>query len=269
MRRHAGAMVAYLRASLAEMLQYRGEIVLWAVWGVVYPAVSMAMWSAAVEGNPGGGDIGGFGQREFAAYFLLTMIVGHVCTAWDVYEMGHLVRSGQMSSFLLRPILPLWQRVSANLAYKVLTLAILVPIWLVIAWITQPSFAANRTHLLMSIPAIVLAMILNFMWCYIMGLLAFWITRMDGIGELWFGASLFFGGRLAPLTIMPEPLQKIASALPFQWIIWFPSSALMGKLKPEAISSGLVNQLLWITVALIVFRLMWHAGVKRYSAVGA
>ena len=96
------AMPAFLRLALAEMFQYRGEIILWAIWGIVYPAVAIAMWSAAVSGNESGAGIHGFGSRDFAAYFLLTMVVGHFATAWDVYEMGHRVRSGALSAALLR-----------------------------------------------------------------------------------------------------------------------------------------------------------------------
>lgn len=269
MTRPLSAIPAYLRLSLGAMLQYRGEIVLWAVWGVVYPAVAMAMWGAAVEGKPGGEDIGGYGRHQFAAYFLLTMVVGHICTAWDVYEMGYLVRTGRMSARLLRPILPVWQSVSDNLAYKILTLSILVPIWLVIAWIAEPVFAASRAHLLLSVPAVLLAAALSFLWCYNLGLLAFWITRMEAVGEFWFGAGLFFGGRLAPLTIMPAALQKIASALPFKWIIWFPAAGLMGRINPEAMVSGMVNQFCWLAAGLVFFHVLWRAGVKRYSAVGA
>jgi ABC-2 type transport system permease protein len=262
-------MPAYLRLSLAVMFQYRGEIFLWAIWGVVYPAVAMAMWSAAVAGSPNGRTIGHFGPHEFAAYFLLTMIIGHVCTAWDVYEMGHLVRTGALSSCLLRPVLPIWQSVADNLAYKGLTLTILVPIWLAVAWTTRPALAADRTHLLYGLAATALAMILNYLSCYNLAMLAFWVTRMDGVGEAWFGASLFFGGRLAPLTIMPGPIQKIASALPFKWVIWFPSEALIGHLSVSSLRGGLINQLAWIAVGLLGFRVLWRAGIKRYSAVGA
>jgi ABC-2 type transport system permease protein len=269
MRTVLRAMPAYLRVSMAVMLQYRGEIVLWAIWGVVYPAVAIAMWSAAVAGNPGKGSIGGFTPSEFAGYFLLTMVVGHLTAAWDVYEMGYLVRTGRMSPRLLRPLLPVWQSLSDNFAYKILTLAILIPIWLVIGWLTGPSFLANRAQLAWSIPAVALSGVLSFVWGYNLALLAFWITRMEAVGWLWFGGNLFFGGRLAPLTIMPDPLQKVASALPFKWMIWFPSASLLGKLKPASIQSGIVNQLCWLGLGLIVFRVMWWRGVRRYSAVGA
>lgn len=269
MRTLLSALPAYLRQSLATMFQYRGEIVLWAIWGVVYPAVAMAMWSAAVQGSPDGRTIKGYAPSDFAAYFWLTMIVGHISTAWDVYEMGYLVQSGHMSPRLLRPIHPVWQSVADNLSYKFLTLTILVPIWAGVIWLTRPSFDADRHDLLLGVPAVLLAAVINYLWCYILAMLAFWVTRMDAIGQAWFGLGLFFGGRLAPLTIMPEPLQKIATALPFKWVIWFPCELLMGRVKPGTAMQGLVNQCAWVLFGLVVFHVMWRVAVKRYSAVGA
>ena len=69
MRSVLAVMPAYMRLSLANMFQYRAEILLWAVWGIVYPAVAIAMWTAAIAGKRDGSDIAGFGPSEFAAYF--------------------------------------------------------------------------------------------------------------------------------------------------------------------------------------------------------
>lgn len=269
MRTILSAMPAFFRESMATMFQYRGEIVLWAVWGVVYPAVSMAMWSVAVKGSPDGEQIGRYAPKDFAAYFWLTMVIGHIATAWDVYELSYLVQSGKMSPKLLRPILPIWQSVSDNLAYKLVSLAVLVPIWALIVLLAKPTFGADPYQFMAAIPAVFLAAVINYIWCYNVALLAFWFTRMDAIGQGWFGLGLFFGGRLAPLEIMPEPLQKIASALPFKFVIWFPCEILMGHLSWRAIWNHMFNQGMWIIMGLVVFRLTWRAAVKRYSAVGA
>jgi ABC-2 type transport system permease protein len=256
-----------MRLSFAGMFQYRGEIVLWAVWGVVYPAVAMAMWAAAAEGK--GGQIQQYGPHEFAAYFLLTMVVSHINTAWDIYQMGWLVQTGRMSPKLLRPILPVWESLTDNIAYKTLTLTILIPIWTFVAWLAQPSFSANAQQLGWGVVAVLLGAVLNFLCNYVLALLAFWVTRMEAMGELWFGAGLFLGGRLAPLEIMPEPIRKVASALPFKWSTWFPAEALRGGLSVEYIQGSLINQLAWIGLMLILFRFIWKAAVRQYSAVGA
>ncbi|MBI4719240.1 MAG: ABC-2 family transporter protein [Planctomycetes bacterium] len=269
MRSLLRALGAYFRVDLALMFQYRGEMILWALWGVVYPAVAIAMWSAAARASPDAATIRGYGPRDFAAYFLLTMVVGHFCTAWDIYEMGYIVRSGSMSVRLLRPLLPLWNSVAANAAFKVLTLAILLPIWALVAWVTDPALHTTVAQAACGVAALLLAAIINFIWGYNLSLCAFWVTRMDGMGELWFGASLFFGGRLAPLTLFPDLLQAIAAFLPFKWVVWFPAAVCIGRLDSRAVAAGLLAQTAWVAGGLLLFRLLWQGAVKRYSAVGA
>ncbi|GIK16459.1 MAG: ABC transporter permease [Planctomycetota bacterium] len=259
----------FLRIALAVMFQYRWEMLLWAIWGVVYPAVAMAMWRAALAGTGGAAQIGGFGEREFAGYFLLTMIIGHLCTAWDVYEMGYLVRSGGMSPKLLRPILPIWENLAANVAFKLLTTGILLPIWAGIAIFVAPRVSTDAGDLAAGALATVLASGINFLWGYLLAMTAFWFTRSEAVGQLWFGAQLFFGGRLAPLTILPEPLQWAAAAMPFKWIVWFPAAVLLGNLDREQILAGLAWQTAWLTGGVLLFRVVWRAGLRRYSAVGA
>lgn len=262
-------VAAFLRASIATMLQYRGEIVLWAIWGIVYPAVAMAMWSAAVRGAPGGTAIRGMTPRDFAGYFLLTMIVGHVVAAWDIFEMGQLVRSGEMSPRLLRPLLPVWQSVADNIAYKIVTLVILIPTWLIVAWIAKPHVTANAAQVALGVVALLLAAAIHYIWNYTVGLGSFWVTRMDAMAELWWGMNLFLGGRIAPLPIMPGPLRAIADLLPFKWVIWFPAAALTGELPPHRIATGILAQIVWLVLGVLAFRFVWRGGIRRYSAVGA
>lgn len=263
------ALPAFMRVSMATMFQYRGEMVLWAVWGVVYPAVAMAMWRAAIAGSADGTEIRGFTAADFAAYFLLTMVVGHAATAWDVFEMGYLVRSGGMSPKLLRPILPVWESISDNISYKTITLAILIPLWLLTALIAKPHFSADLTQALLGVAALLLGAAMHYIWNYNLGLVAFWVTRMDALSETWWGLNLFLGGRLAPLQHLPMPLQWAAAVLPFKWIIWFPTAALMGILDVRQIAWGLFYQACWMAGGIVCFRFLWRAAVKRYSAVGA
>jgi len=263
----AGA--ALWRVSVAEMLQYRGELALWAIWGIIYPLVALAMWSAAILGGEDRADIHGFGPHEFAAYFLMTMVAGHFVTAWDAYEMGHLVRTGALSPQLLRPLLPIWRSVCDNLAYKLVTLIILVPCWLLVAAFTQPRIQAGPAQLAAGALTLGLGAALSYLWSYNIALLAFWSTRTDALAECWFGASLILGGRLAPLNLLPPPLQILANALPIKWAIWFPAEVLMGRISGHMLLGGLAWQAGWILAAVVVFRFLWRAGLKRYSAVGA
>jgi ABC-2 type transport system permease protein len=44
---------------------------------------------------------------------------------------------------------------------------------------------------------------------------------------------------------------------------------MLGRLTPGETLVGYLVQLGWIAVALLTLRLVWRAGIRRYSAVGA
>src|SRR5262249_28798813 len=193
------------------------EIALWALWGIVAPSVLMAVWKAAAASSTNPGQIAGMTTGEMMAYFLMTMIVGHLCTAWDIYEMGWKVRTGRMSPELLRPIVAIWESLSDNLAYKLVTLAILVPIWVVIGLIVRTTFHTTGGDVALGVVAVMLAGLLNFVWGYSFGCIAFFVTKMDAVAEMFFGVGMFLGGRMAPISFLPRVLQWVAAVLPFKW----------------------------------------------------
>lgn len=268
MRSLLRAFAAYFREDLATMVQYRGESFLWAIWGVVYPAVALAMWSAATHGSDTPGAIGAYDSRAFAAYFLLSMVVGHLTAAWDAYEMGWLIRGGHMTPRLLHPLLPIWKSLAGNLAWKLITLAILTPLWVLVAVVAEPRFVGDAVQVAAGCVATVLAALLSFVWGYAIACLAFWTTRSDAISETWFGASMIFGGRLAPIELLPWPLDWVAPALPLYWMLGFPAKVLMGYATHAEAARGVAIQLAWLVAGVLLFRRIWRSAVRQYSAVG-
>lgn len=277
MRHALRAFMAFLRSGISLMLQYRGEILLWAIWGLVNPAVLYAMWTAAAASNAGG-MVAGFDRGDIAAYYFIIMIVGHVTAAWDTYEMGYFVRTGKLSPLLLRPVLPIWQAMAGNLSYKIATLAFVVPMWVAFAWVIKPTFHAEAWQIGLGIIALVLAGLLNFLLGYVVSLVAFWAIKLDAVGEIYFGLGMFLGGRFAMMEALPHSIRVIAETMPFRWIYAFPTQLLMGRgYNPTAVSSntimpadawaGIGMQLAWIAFSVVAFRILWAAAVKRYTAV--
>lgn len=267
MRRVGRSFLAFLRAGVGVMLQYRGEILLWAVWGIVNPAVLYAMWSAVAAGQPGG-EAAGFSRGDFAAYYIGIMIVGHVSTAWDAYELGFLVRSGQLSAKLLRPILPIWESLANNLSYKITTFPIVLPMWIVFTLLVAPDVRPAGWQIGLGIVAVILASSLNYVAGYVVALVAFWSPKLDAVGEVFFGLGMLFGGRLAPLAALPPILDAAADVLPFRWIFAFPAELLMGRIgDPSYALAGIGVQIAWLAGIIVTFRVAWTAAIKRYSAV--
>jgi ABC-2 type transport system permease protein len=263
---------ANLKMAIAQMLQYRFAILIWAVWGFVGPLISLAIWTAVSAANNGGvaGKTGGtFGRADFAAYFLTFMIFGHLTMSWDAFEFAWRVRDGNLSPRLLKPLHPVHTDVSFNIAFKLCTSAMLLPVWILLFILLKPTMPASWWTLLLAIPALIMAGVLRYVWQYSLALIAFWTTRVEAINQLYFTLDSFMAGRIAPLALLPGWLGIIAYYTPFRGMGSFPVELALGRIAPADILPGFALQIVWLGIGLVLFRVLWAAGIKQYSAVGA
>jgi viologen exporter family transport system permease protein len=265
MRDRLWAYRVMVSVALANMMQYRAVMLLWAAWGIVAPLVSLAVWTAAARGR----SLGGFDRAELAGYFFITMIVSHVTTAWDMEVFSFLVRQGGLSSRLLRPIHPVTQSAADNIAYKVCTVVVLLPIWVLIGLVIKPAIHLTLARLLWLLPALALAAALAFIWGYCVALVAFWTTNIRAINQLYWTGMTFLAGRLAPLSLLPPALQLLAWYTPFRWMVAFPTELALGRVPMAQVPVGMAWQAAWLVIGLAVFQAIWVRGIRSYSAVGA
>jgi viologen exporter family transport system permease protein len=116
---------------------------------------------------------------------------------------------------------------------------------------------------------LILAFLLRFLVDWTLAQAAFWTTRVGAINQVYFVLMLFLSGQIAPLSLFPRPVQILADILPFRWMIGFPVELLLGRLTPVQFLTGVGVQAAWIALALALLRVVWRAGIRIYSAVGA
>ena len=255
------------KTTLASMVQYRASLIIWMISQVLEPLVYLIVWSTVSNGS--GGSVGGYTASGFAAYYLILMLVNQATYTWIMFEYEYRVRKGYLSFALLKPVHPIHSDISDNLSSKLITLPILMIIAGVLALIFHPTAKLEAWAILAFIPALLLAFLVRFLLEWTLALAAFWTTRVSAINQVYFLLLLFLAGQIAPLTLFPSWIQIIADILPFRWMLGFPVELLLGRLTALQALEGLGAQLAWVTISLVLVRLIWQAGVRVYSAVGA
>ena len=112
-----------------------------------------------------------------------------------------------------------------------------------------------------------LAFAIGFLFQSLIAALCFWSEKASALERLQFIPFVFLSGLLAPLTAFPPAVRAWAQWTPFPSLIDFPARVLAG--QPVDLLAGFGTQLLWIALLLPLVRLLWRAGVRRYSAMGA
>lgn len=267
MKALAELYVQQFKTTFASMVQYRASLVIWMISHVLEPLVYLIVWSTV--SSTGGGSVGNYTTRQFAAYFIILMLVNHVTYTWIMYEFEYRVREGMFSVALLKPVHPIHSDIADNISSKLITLPLMLLTALGLAAVFHPLIEPPLWAIVAAIPALILAFGVRFLLEWTLAQSAFWTTRVGAINQVYFVLVLFLSGQIAPLTLFPAPVRVLASILPFRWMIGFPVELLLGRLTPDQVLIGLAAQAVWLAIGFALFRIVWRAGVRVYSAVGA
>lgn len=269
-RYYLDAYRAHFKVGMAMMVQYRFAMLIWAVWGFVGPLVSLAVWTAVSAGRGAVAASGvTFNRADFAAYFLTYMVFGHLTMSWDAFEFAWRVRTGRLSAQLLKPIHPIHGDAAQNVSFKLLTSAMLLPVWLLLVLLLKPSPPSSLLSLALSVPALLMAGVMRYVWQYCLAIIAFWTTRVEALNQLYFTLDAFLAGRIAPLVLLPGLLGSVAYFSPFRAMGAFPVELALGRVPHDGFLAGFLLQVVWLALGVVTFRILWSRGVRQYSAVGA
>jgi len=255
---------ALVAATWSSWLQHRDFFFTLAFGWMMPPLVYLFVWSTAA----GGGSIGRFERAEFIAYYLVLILVNQVTYSQTNWTVGDLIRYGQLTPLLLRPLSPIYHTLSSEMAGKVVYMAFVVPVTAVLALVLRPTAHVTWLGGLAFVPALVLAWALRFFWGYWLALLAFWATRADALLGLQDALVFVLGGQVAPTSLLPRGLEQAAAWLPFRYMVGFPVEVLTGQLEGGELLAGFACQVGWLSVAVLLYALVWRRGLRHYTAVG-
>ena len=248
----------------STQFQYRIANYFFMVGMVAEPIIYLVVWSTIAVQQ--GGQIGGLTQADFAAYFIVWTLVRNMnfvnVGAWE-----NRVRTGELSGMLLRPLHPIHWDVAYFAGWKVVVIILWLPIAVVMALLFQPNFSFRPLDVVAFAFAIWGAYLVRTVTYAVLGLVAFWTTRVWPIVQVVMTLELLLSGRLVPLSLTPVWAQNLADILPFKWTFGFPIEALVGDLPDSELLAGLATQILWIALGIIAIRIAWPIAVRRYAAV--
>jgi ABC-2 type transport system permease protein len=221
----------------AEQWQYRANLMMYLLYWLVSPVVYLAVWTTIARSQ---GSVGGLTPNDFVTYYMTLLIVDQLTSEITIHAFGYKIQDGTLSGELIRPTHPiLTNTLVYNLAFKVLTLLALMPVWAVLWLLFQPDFSrVTWQGLLLAVPAVLLGFSISFLIGAALTCIAFWTTRVWSLYEFYAGLVILFSGQFVPLQLMPQIVQDIARYLPFQLFKYYPIQLILGRLSPAEIIQG-------------------------------
>jgi ABC-2 type transport system permease protein len=250
-------------------LEYRLNFLLSLV-SAAYPIlIQTFMWTAIFNASTQD-MVYGYTYRQMIAYTFLAGLVARLVRTGFEYDIMDDVKSGKFSKFLVQPLGYFPYRLCSffgqNLPGQSIILGILavVLVGLNVFWGVSLEFWRIQAFLM----TLMLAAGLNFLIFYCISAISFWIVEVGFLFEGIRITTILLSGGIFPLEVFGERFVQVMNLLPFKYTVSFSINVLNGKLTLAELGIGVIMQVTWIGICLLLANFIWRLGSRRYVAVG-
>ena len=231
--------LAEARNGLVSEFQYRVAAAIALLGFLIEPVIYLAVWRTVALAQ--GGEVGGYDANDFTAYYIVWSLVRVMNLALTPYSWEWRIRGGRLNEFLIRPVHPFHRDFAFFAGQKPVWIAIWVPM-AIILWLTyRPEVELTIARSLVFFVSIWAAFVIRHMYLFMLGALNFWTTRTSALFELSIAVELLLSGRLVPLSLMPDWVQRLSLFLPYRWTFLFPIETMIGRLSWSEIGVGIAR----------------------------
>ena len=249
------------KTQYANMLEYRAEIALWAISGVI-PFFMLNIWT-----NNGLNESINISNIMLSRYFLSAFFVRQFSVVWVVFTFEEDALLGRVSPFLIQPLHPFIRYFAQHLAEQItrFPFALLIAIFFFI-FNPQSLWIPSTLTIIIALISTFFSFLIQFLMQSIIASFCFWTEKASSIEKLLFIPTLFLSGLLAPVSSFPYYVKSWIYLTPFPYLIDLPASILSG--NQANIMEGIIVQLLWIILFFSIFKKIWKSGTKKFTAMG-
>jgi ABC-2 type transport system permease protein len=262
--------LAIFRVSLAERMTYRGDFLLATIFRFLPMVTTILLWQAIYQGS-GRAELSGFRYREMIAYLLLTHISRMFSSMPNLAGgIAREVREGTLKRYLLQPIDMIAYLLSYRVAHKVAYIATSFLPYALLFFVCRGFFDGFPDPATLGAYAIslILGFLVGFFFEASVGMVGFWFLEVTSLLYIVMTLNFFISGQMLPLDLLPQPWSTLLKLLPFQYMAYFPAVVFLGKVKGVELWLYLLGELIWAIVFIVLARVLFRMGLRRYSAFG-
>lgn len=262
-----------IRVSLIERLHYRGDFFFSTILRFLPMLTTILLWRAVFQGAAEDGhvELAGFGYHDMVAYLLLVHISRMFSSMPGLAGgIARDIRDGSLKKYLIQPLDMVGYLLAYRTAHK---LAYIVTSFLPYAAL----FAAcwhffdhipEGTTWLAYIASLLLSFFIGFHFEACVGMVGFWLLEVSSLLYVIMTLNYFISGHMFPLDLLPPAWATILKALPTQYLAYFPAAVFLGKISGSELTWGLLGGVGWALGLMLLTRILYRLGLRRYSAFG-
>lgn len=256
--------VALARIAFLEAIQEKAEIMIWVLLDIIPVFVMGSLWLSNRT------SVTTMSISQLITYYIMVMIIGRVTEFFFDEDMSDLVRTGEFSKYLLKPLRFPFAFIPQMMGRKLFSgIMILIPIvGVVVLFFRQYLVFPHGIQLMLFLFSILLTFGIRYALSTLAASGAFFWEQAEALTHARWILELTIGGYLLPFSLYPSWLRVIPESLPIKYVYYVPVSIFTGSFDINSALSTLGAGIVW-TIAMIVFaQWVWKKGVIRYSGVG-
>jgi ABC-2 type transport system permease protein len=252
-----------------EWAAYRSHMLLSLVVGPVFFLSQVFIWKAVFAGRK---ELGGFTLEEMLLYFGVSSIIYYLIMDFADWNLQMLIRTGKFLTYMLRPMPHPFFAFSQKVGHRILGFFFeFIPVWLIFLFLFHIRLIPAEPF--WTLVSIFFSFIIMFLLNYSTGILAFWLTRTDGIRAMIRLFRDLLAGVFLPLSFFPEVVQKVLFFLPFQFVSYVPTRVFLGSYSLAGWNLSIPFivgiQGVMVVIMVVLTGILWRLGIKRFTGVGA
>ena len=259
-----------LGLGIQETMAYRADFWLGIVSAVFPIAIQVFMWQALYQGVEGS-LLYGRTHAQMLAYAVSASLLWRLLKTGFEYEINDDIKNGGLSKYVIRPIAYPSYRLSCFLGQKAAVLLsgiALIAVALLCVGLYFQASPVSLPRAMLFVPILIGALVLNFFIFFCVGMWAFWLSEIGFIFEAVRIVIVVLSGGIFPLEIFGDAVCRVLKLLPFNYAVGFPVDVLVGTASRSAILTGIMLQLFWIGMMILISHGLWNLGKKKYLAAG-
>ena len=276
----------FFQISIHERLVYRGDFMLGTLmrflptltqlflWWAIYDVISTA-GSADSETGPDGA-IAGYRYGDMVAYYLMVLISRAFSSMPGLTSgIANQVRDGEIKKFMIQPVDMIGCLLMQRIAHKLVYYLIATLPFTLVFWLCGDFFVEGWPPvdvLLVYFASLILGFLMGFFLECCIGLVSFWFLEVTSLMFIYMLLSFFLSGHMFPLELLPAEgpinVRAIVEFMPLKYLAYFPAAVFLGKIRGPEMYQGLAIEFAWVLFFIVLSRILWSRGIKRYSGFG-
>lgn len=256
--------IAALKNGFQDATAYRIEFFLQVIGSAAVPAlIQWILWYAMFKLG-GQTEVAGMTYAQMIHYTLASVLFSQVRGGDHDFELAEMIRSGQLSNYLLRPVGVVEFVYVRGVAEKLFIAALGLIAGVVLTW----WIGSDPTRM---IGAMFLALVGNVIHYQIGAALATASFYWEESYSLLMVKNMVVGllsGELIPLFLFPDSMEWIWRATPFYLYVFGPTQYALGHWSHAEYLYHLGIGCIWLVAGWALIRLTWWIGIRRYLSLG-